>query len=143
MKTLPVLIAFAAAWLVAPIARCQSIDEIATKYHAYHQVPKLDKSQWALLAADASIHALDAYSTVRAQKGPNHELLLPEAVAKSSPAMYSVASGDVLLEWYIARRLTRAGHRRLARAITSVDIGVDGAFGVHNMTLPITPQGGR
>jgi hypothetical protein len=101
--------------------------------------PHMDRTETVLLAGDAAAHMLDAYSTHRALQGPNHERMLPTVVARSQAGMYSVAAADVVLQWYIARRLTRAGHPKLAHITTCLDIAVDGSLGIHNMTLPTKP----
>ena len=93
--------------------------------------------EWSLLAADASVRALDVYSTRRALScGCNHEAILPAFIAGHTVAMAAYSGGSVIFDWYVARTLERHGHRRLAHIFTSVDLSQDAVFALRNLTLP-------
>jgi hypothetical protein len=106
--------------------------------------PKLDKEEFALLAADAGSRALDVYSTHKALSGGSHEMFLPSAIASRPAAMAAVEAGDVAADWWISRRLEKH-HRKLAHVLTMVDSGSDLPWAIHNLylarVLPPLPAG--
>lgn len=108
------------------IARCQTLPE-APK-------PHLDKTEWALLAADAGSRALDCYSTHQMLTRGYRELILPQAIADHAPVMALYSASAVAADSLIARRLSR-GHRRLARIVTMIDLGQDLPWAIHNLYL--------
>ena len=106
---------------------------------AYGQLPEaprpMDREEKALLLVDAGSRALDVYST-RAMLGQGYrEIILPRFVADHSPVMAAYSSATVLADYWLARRLERRGHRKLAHVMTLVDIGQDLPWAVHNLCL--------
>lgn len=102
------------------------------------QAPKpkhFDKATWSLVAADASVRALDVYSTHQMIKRGYHELILPREIANSTPRMAAYSGLCVLVNGLIASRLTRHNHRRMADAYLAADTAQDGFFAVRNLTL--------
>ena len=103
-----------------------------------HPKPVMDKTEWALLAADASSRALDVYSTHKAlsESSRNHEDLLPGFISNHSAPMAVYSAGTVALDWYVARKLELHHHSKLAHIVTMIDIGQDAPFAIHNLFLP-------
>lgn len=97
---------------------------------------RIDKTEWALLSADAAIRTLDVYSTHYALSQANtRELLLPNAIAHHVPAMAAYSAGTVALDWWVARRLEARGHRTMAHVLTAVDLANDAPWAIHNLFL--------
>jgi hypothetical protein len=102
--------------------------------------PRTDRLEWSLLAADAGIRSFDVYSTHRMLQNGGHELLLPRAISNHVPAMAAYSAGAVALNWWVARRLERHGHRQLARIATMIDIGQDAPWAIHNLFVRGKPK---
>jgi hypothetical protein len=98
--------------------------------------PHIDKTEWALLAADASARSLDVYSTHWALKAGNKEGTLPGWIADHPPVMALYSGGMVAGQYFVARKLSPR-HRKLAHFITAMDITVTAPFAVHNLFLPV------
>lgn len=101
--------------------------------------PHADKVVWSLLAADASSRALDVYSTRQMLANGHHEIVLPKFIADHTPVMAAYSAGTVVMDYIVTRRLERHGHRTLARLATSIDIGQDAPWAVHNLFLKRLP----
>ena len=102
--------------------------------------PKLDKAEFALLAADAGSRALDVYSTHKMLESGYQEELLPGFIADHTGTMAAYSGGSVVLDWLVYRRL-REHHRKLAHVLTLVDIGQDVPWAIHNLYLSGRPVG--
>jgi hypothetical protein len=102
--------------------------------------PKLDKAEFALLAADAGSRALDVYSTHKMLESGYQEELLPGFIADHTGTMATYSGGCVVLDWLVYRRL-REHHRKLAHVLTLVDIGQDVPWAIHNLYLSGHPVG--
>lgn len=100
--------------------------------------PHIDKTEWALLAADAGTRALDVYSTRQMLENGNHEMFLPGFVANHTPALIGVEGGAVALNWWVARRLEAHHRPRMAHIVTMIDISQDAPWAIHNLFLPKT-----
>src|ERR1035441_8117282 len=74
--------------------------------------PHVDKVEWALLIADASVRGLDVYSTHQMLANGCDELILPDAISHHTAAMAAYSGATVVLDWFVARKLPR--HRKLA-----------------------------
>lgn len=98
--------------------------------------PHFDRTEWALLAADAAARGLDVYSTHWAMKAGNTEAMLPGWIVNHPPVMAAYSGGIVLGQYYVARKLF-PHHRKLAHLITAVDVSVTAPFAVHNLSLPV------
>ncbi len=79
--------------------------------------PRFDRTEWALLSADAAVRGLDMYSTHRALSG-----------------------GIVLGQYYAARKLFPR-HRTLAYLITAADVSITAPFAVRNLYMPLCASG--
>src|ERR1700677_2779536 len=101
--------------------------------------PHADKVEWSLLAADASSRALDVYSTRQMIANGHHEIVLPKFIANHTPVIAAYSAGTVVMDYIVTRRLERHGHRKLARLATSIDIGQDAPWAVHNLFLKRLP----
>jgi hypothetical protein len=97
--------------------------------------PHLTHLTWALLAADAASRGLDVYSTRRMIANGHRELFLPQAIAKQPAAMAAMEAGDLALQYWAARRLEKAHHRKLARIALAIDIGQDAPWAIRNLYL--------
>ena len=97
--------------------------------------PHTDRLELGLLAADASIRALDVYSTHQALANGNREMFLPAAIASRPAAMASLEALDIAGVWFVARRLEAHRHAKLAHLITMIDIAQDAPWAIHNLTL--------
>lgn len=108
---------------------------------AHGQLPDAPKPQpitkqdWSLLAADASVRALDVYSTHKMLQGPNHELFLPDAIAHHTPVLVVYSGAVVTANWLVMRKLERK-HPKLAHTFMAVDVAQDGFWAVHDLFLP-------
>ena len=103
---------------------------------AAQQAPKKDRVETVLLVTDACSRALDLYSTHRMLAQSNHEMIMPREFVSTVPALTAYEAGSTALNYLVARRLEHRGHRRLARIVTSIDIGEDMPWAVHNLFLP-------
>lgn len=92
-------------------------------------LPKLDRG---LLAAAFVARMDDAASTRYLLTHGGRELILPQWVAGSTPAMYGFSAGMALLDVWAVRRLWRRGHGRLAAGLAVMDAAGTGFAGVHN-----------
>jgi hypothetical protein len=95
-----------------------------------------DKVDISLLLTAGAVRGLDVYSTHQMLVKGNQELILPQAVAKSTPAMVGVQAGVVVADWLVGRALRKHHHPKLARTITLIDIGADAPWAIHNLYLP-------
>jgi hypothetical protein len=97
----------------------------------------------SLLASEASLRTLDAYSTVRANRCTcNHETSLPQSWANHAPIMFGYSGGIVGVNWFVARELQRHGHNKLARIPYLIDIGREAPL-MHNFALPAATAANR
>lgn len=110
--------------------------------------PRLDRTEWILLGADAATRGLDTYSTWWAESAGNKEGVLPGWIANHPPVMAIYSASIVGAQYYAARKLTEHHHRGLAHLAAALDISVTLPFAVHNLFLPVcvapniyTPQG--
>jgi hypothetical protein len=97
--------------------------------------PHVDRMEKVLLIIDAGVRALDVYSTHRALDGPNHELLLPDGIARHPVAMASTEAVTIASVWIMARSLTRHGHPLAARFLIAGDAVSDAPWAIHNLFL--------
>ena len=97
--------------------------------------PQVDRLEWSLLAADGGVRVLDVYSTRRMLSQGNHEVLLPREIADHTWALSLYSAGMVGLQYGVARFLVKHRHRRLAHAVTMVDIGEEVGLDVDNLRL--------
>lgn len=107
---------------------------------ALPQAPKpqpkhFDRTTWSLIAADASVRALDVYSTHQMLQRGYPELILPKAIADHTPAMAAYSGACVVGNVLAARYLVKRGHPKMAKFLLSVDVAQDGYWAVHNLTL--------
>ena len=104
--------------------------------------PKLDKAEFALLAADAGTRALDVYSTHQMLENGHREMFLPAAIASRPALMGVVETADVAGVWWMAKKLG-PHHRKLEHVLTLMDVGQDLPWAVRNLTLskPARAQG--
>ena len=100
--------------------------------------PKLDKAEFALLAADAGTRALDVYSTHQSLSRGKREMFLPTAIASRPAAMAALEAADVAGMWWVSRKLG-VHHRKLAHVLTLVDIGQDLPWAIRNLYLSGKP----
>lgn len=99
--------------------------------------PHPDKIQLSLLIADASVRALDVYSTHKALScACNHEIFLPHFVAYHPGIMAVVEASDIAAVWWIDRKLEKHGHRKMGRLHTAIDAAQDAPWAMHNLYLP-------
>ena len=98
--------------------------------------PHLDKTEWALLAADAAVRGLDVYSTHWALQAGNKEGTLPGWIVNHPPVM-ALYGGSIVAAQYVAARKLSPRHRKLAHLITALDVSVTAPFAVHNLFLPV------
>ena len=99
-------------------------------------LPRFDKTEWALLASDAAARGLDVYSTHWALKAGNKEGTLPGWIVNHPPVMALYSGGIVAGQYYVARKLFPR-HRNLAHLITVMDVSVTAPYAVHNLLLPV------
>jgi hypothetical protein len=99
------------------------------------QPKHFDRTTWSLIAADASVRALDVYSTHQMIERGWKEQMLPKSIAGHAPAMAACSAATTIGNVMTARYLVRHGHPRLAKAILSVDVAQDGYWAAHNLTL--------
>jgi hypothetical protein len=97
---------------------------------------KMDRVEVGLLVADAGSRALDVYSTHWMLGQGDHEMMLPGFVAKHPAVMGAVEGVDIAAQYWLARRLEKRGHRKLAHLATEIDLGIDLPWAIHNLYLP-------
>jgi hypothetical protein len=98
--------------------------------------PHLDKIDWALIATDASVRALDTYSTRWMLDNGNRELFLPKFVANHTPVLAATEGAAVAGNILAARILEHHHHGKLAKLALSIDIAGDAPWAIHNLYLP-------
>jgi hypothetical protein len=101
---------------------------------------RVDRTEWALLSADAAARGLDVYSTHRALNGGNREATLPGWIVNHPPVMAAYSGGIVLGQYYAARKLF-PHHRKLAHLITAADVAITAPFAVRNLYMPLCASG--
>lgn len=101
--------------------------------------PKIDRTEWALLASDAAARGLDVYSTHRALAAGNREVVLPGWIADHVPVMALYSGGIVAGQYYTARRLRR--HPRLAHLIAGADVSITLPSAVRNLYMRMCGPG--
>jgi len=99
--------------------------------------PAPDRLLRSLLFADLASRALDCYSTRRMLNRGDHEILLPKAIAGNSWSMAAFSGVMVASNWWIARKLKRSHHNRLAKWLTLADLAADAPWAIHNLYLPL------
>ena len=93
---------------------------------------------------DATARTLDAYSTHRALKQKdNQEMLLPNTIVKSQPALYGYGASILLTEYLGYRFLTAHHHEKIARWLPYIDSALVFPFAAHNLTLIHGATAGR
>ncbi len=102
--------------------------------------PRFDRTEWALLSADAAARGLDVYSTHRALSGGNREATLPGWIVNHPPVMAAYSGGIVLGQYYAARKLFPR-HRKLAHLITAADVSITAPFAIRNLYMPLCASG--
>ena len=107
--------------------------------HCVPNPPKMDKIQWSLIAADAGVRGLDAYSTHWALSHNNVEDYLPSGLAENNAAMWVYSESIVAINGFVSWELVRHHHPRWAKVVQCVDIGYDLPMGIHNLNLRELP----
>lgn len=107
---------------------------------AQTNAPRIDRTEWTLLTADAAARGLDVYSTHRALMGGNREVTLPAWIANHPPVMAAYGAGIVATQYYVARKLF-PHHRKLAHFITVADVSITAPFAVRNLYMPRCASG--
>lgn len=106
--------------------------------------PGFQRVDWALLAAHASVRALDVYSTHYALTHGEHEAILPNVIASNPPRMALYSASAVGFDWFVSRELIRHHHRKLARAFTIIDTAQVFGSTIGNLfPPPQSPRGPR
>ena len=95
--------------------------------------PQPDRMEWSLLAIDASSRALDVYMTRYSLTHGGREIFLPPFIVNHASTMAAYSAGAIALDWLVARRLERHGHRKLAHTLTMLDIGQDPPGAIANL----------
>lgn len=113
------------------------------------QPKHFDRTTWALVGADASVRALDVYSThymlheeCMGPWGEYHchvERVLPKFIANHDSAMIAYSAATVAGNILTARFLIKHGHPKMAKAVLMFDIAGDGTLAVRNMFLKPPP----
>lgn len=110
--------------------------QVARAQEAHPVNPAMRRIDWALLAANASTRALDAYSTRRfLENGSGREAVLPGFVVNHDSTMAAYSAGAVGLNYLVFRYLRRHGHPVLARASVAIDTASVAPWAVHNLFL--------
>jgi hypothetical protein len=114
-----------------------SVFSTATTGQTIPDAPKrhIDRTGWTLLSADASIRALDVYSTHQMLVNGNHEIFLPGFIADHTSTMAAFSAGMVGVNWWAARSLERHHHPKIAHLVTMIDIAQDAPWAIHNLML--------
>ena len=87
------------------------------------------------VAADAAVRSLDTYSTHQALSRGYHEMILPRAIADSTPRMATYSGLCVVGNALVAHWLAKHGHRRKGDMYLAGDAAQDGFWAVRNLTL--------
>ena len=91
----------------------------------------------ALYASIAGYRTLDYFSTRHALAGGAHEVVLPQWVVNNRGTFIAFESLATVSEVSGSIWLIRHGHRRMARAMNSVSIGLGVQAVVNNYTEPL------
>ena len=91
----------------------------------------------ALYASIASYRTLDYLSTRRALAGGAHEVILPQWVVNNRGTFIAFEGLATASEIGGSMWLIRHGHRRMARTMNTVSIGLGVQAVVHNYTEPL------
>ena len=91
----------------------------------------------ALYASIASYRTLDYLSTRRALAGGAHEVILPQWVVNNHGTFIAFEGLATASEIGGSMWLIRHGHRRMARTMNAVSIGLGTQAVVHNYTEPL------
>lgn len=91
----------------------------------------------ALYASIATYRTLDYFSTRRALAGGAHEVVLPQWVVNNQGSFIAFEGLATASEVSGSIWLIRHGHRRMARAMNSVSIGLGVQAVVNNYTEPL------
>jgi len=134
MRRFP-LIALIFSFLVAFVStvNAESFVQTLPDAPAGHHQP-IGRTDWSLLAADASARALDIYSTHWMLQQGDHEMFLPDAISHHVPVMAAYSAGVVALDWFAMRKLERK-RPRLAHLILASNAVQDGFWALRNLTL--------
>lgn len=97
--------------------------------------PHFSRTDWSLVAADASVRALDVYSTHLMLTRGYHEMILPKAIADSTPRMAAYSGLCVVGNALVAHWLVKHKRRRMADMYLAGDVAQDGFWAVRNLTL--------
>lgn len=98
--------------------------------------PHLDRTEWALLATDAAVRGLDAYSTHYAISRGATEVVLPGWIANHAPVMALYSGGVVCAQYWVARKLIAHHHRKLAYVVAAADVAITAPSAIHNLLPP-------
>lgn len=106
---------------------------------AYGQLPEapkaMDRTEKVLLLSDVASRSLDVYSTRQMLNNGYREIVLPRFIADHTPVMAAYSGATVAADWWVARRLEKRGHLKLAHLATMVDIAQDAPWAIHNLYL--------
>jgi hypothetical protein len=91
----------------------------------------------ALYASIAGYRTLDYLSTRRALAGGAHEVILPQWVVNNSGTFIAFEGLATASEVGGSVWLIRHGHRRMARAMNIVSVGLGAQTVAHNYTVPL------
>jgi hypothetical protein len=91
----------------------------------------------ALYASLAGYRTLDYFSTRRALAGGAHEVILPQWVVDNRSTFIAFEGLATASEIGGSVWLIRHGHRRMARTMNAVSIGLGVQAVVHNYTEPL------
>jgi len=108
-----------------------------------HSATAPTRADWTLLAADAAVRLNDTLSTTYALSHGWHEKFLPDAISHHEGVMAAYSSAVVAVDWMVARRLERRGHRRWARAWMLAEVAQDGWWGGRNWAATPTTTTAR
>jgi hypothetical protein len=97
--------------------------------------PVFTRADWSLIAADAATRTLDVVSTHQMLNRGYHELILPRAIADSTPRMAAYSGLCVVGNALVVHWLAKHGHRRKGELYLAGDVGMDGTLAVRNLTL--------
>lgn len=89
----------------------------------------------SLIAADASVRALDTYSTHLMLSRGNRELFLPKWIADSTPRMAAYSGLCVVGNALVAHWLVKHKRRRMADMYLAGDAAQDAPWAIHNLYL--------
>jgi len=95
----------------------------------------MDRTEKVLLLSDVASRSLDVYSTRQMLNNGYREIVLPRFIADHTPVMAAYSGATVLADWWLARRLEKRGHLKLAHLATMVDIAQDAPWAIHNLYL--------